>query len=80
MRAYVGGESIWSKGQKDAIHFLTLYSQTGEEQYLYKFKSAIAVPLADRAARYALEHEPPDLDAAYRASSAAETTPTIFPD
>ena len=29
VRAYVGGESIWSKGQKDAIHFLTLYAHTG---------------------------------------------------
>ncbi len=65
VRAYVGGESLWSKGQKDAIHFLTLYSQTGEEHYLYKFKSAVAVPLADRAARYALERETPDLDAAH---------------
>ena len=66
VRAYVGGESIWSKGQKDAIHFLTLYAQTGEEQYLHRFNSAIALPLADRAARHALEQEPPDLDAAYR--------------
>jgi PAS domain S-box-containing protein len=65
VRAYVGGESLWSKGQKDAIHFLTLYSQTGEGQYLDKFRSAVAVPLADRAARYALERETPDLAAAY---------------
>ena len=65
VRAYVGGESLWSKGQKDAIHFLTLYCRTGEEQYLHKFKSALAVPLADRAARHALERETPDLDAAH---------------
>ena len=57
-------ESLWSKGQKDAIHFLTLYSRTGEEQYFQNFKSALGVPLADRAARYALERETPDLDAA----------------
>src|ERR1700691_4488163 len=50
VRAYVGGESLWSKGQKDAIHFLTLYSQTGEGQYLDKFRSAGAVPLAGCAA------------------------------
>src|SRR6202051_1989610 len=64
VRAYVGGESLWSKGQKDAVHFLTLYSQTGEEQYFHRFKLAVGVPLADRAARYALEREVPDLDAA----------------
>jgi hypothetical protein len=65
VRAYVGGESLWSKGQKDAVHFLTLYSRTGEEQYFHKFKSAVAVPLADRVARTALERETPDLDAAH---------------
>jgi hypothetical protein len=26
VRAYVGGEGLWSKGQKDAIHFISLYS------------------------------------------------------
>lgn len=25
VRAYVGGESLWSKGQKDAIHYLQRY-------------------------------------------------------
>jgi diguanylate cyclase (GGDEF)-like protein/PAS domain S-box-containing protein len=64
VRAYVGGESLWSKGQKDAIHFITLYSQTGEDQYFNQFRLVVAVPLADRAARYALEKETPDLNAA----------------
>jgi diguanylate cyclase (GGDEF)-like protein/PAS domain S-box-containing protein len=64
VRAYVGGEGLWSKGQKDAIHFISLYSQTGEEYFFDRFKAAIAVPLADRAARYALEQRAPDLNAA----------------
>ncbi|WP_246731790.1 EAL domain-containing protein [Methylocapsa sp. S129] len=64
VRAYVGGEGLWSKGQKDAIHFLTLYSERGDEFYFRQFQSAIAIPLADRAARYALEADPPDLTAA----------------
>jgi diguanylate cyclase (GGDEF)-like protein len=64
VRAYVGGEGLWSKGQKDAIHFLSLYSQTGDEQFFGRFKSAVAVPLADRAARHALEQATPDLNAA----------------
>lgn len=64
VRAYVGGEGMWSKGQKDAIHFISLYSQTGDEQFFSRFKSALAVPLADRAARYALEKRTPDLNAA----------------
>ena len=64
VRAYVGGEGLWSKGQKDAIHFISLYSQTGDEDLFERFKTAIAIPLSDRAARYALEQQPPDLDAA----------------
>src|ERR1700722_20969623 len=64
VRAYVGGEGLWSKGQKDAIHFISVYSQTGDERFFDRFKTAIAIPLSDRAARYALEQHPPDLDAA----------------
>jgi hypothetical protein len=64
VRAYVGGEGLWSKGQKDAIHFISLYSQTGDERFFDRFKIAIAIPLSDRTARYALEQQPPDLDAA----------------
>jgi len=64
VRAYVGGEELWSKAQKDAIHFISLYSQTGDEQFFDRFKMAIAIPLSDRTARHALEQQPPDLDAA----------------
>src|ERR1700693_6577849 len=63
-RAYVGGEGLWSKGQKDAIHFISLYSQTGEQHFFDRFKMAISIPLSDRAARYALEQRTPDLNAA----------------
>jgi diguanylate cyclase (GGDEF)-like protein/PAS domain S-box-containing protein len=64
VRAYVGGEGLWSRGQKDAIHFISLYSQTGDEHSFDRFKVAIAVPLAGRAARHALEQRTPDLNAA----------------
>ena len=64
VRAYVGGEGMWSKSQKDAIHFLSVYSQTGDEQFFDRFKKAIAIPLSDRVTRYALEQPTPDLDAA----------------
>jgi diguanylate cyclase (GGDEF)-like protein len=64
VRAYVGGEGLWSNSQKDAIRFLSVYSQTGDEDFFDRFKVAIAIPLSDRAARLALEQQPPDLDAA----------------
>lgn len=64
VRAYVGGEGLWSKGHKDAIHFLTLYAGSGDAEHFRKFQVAVAIPLADRSARLALEQSPPDLGAA----------------
>lgn len=64
VRAYVGGEARWSRGQKDAIHYLTLYADSRDEQHYQRFRKAIAVPFGDRDARIALERSPPDLDAA----------------
>lgn len=61
VRAYVGGESLWSKGQKDAIHHLYLYGETGDEHHYEQYQNAIAGPLGDRTARLALEQNPPDL-------------------
>lgn len=64
VRAYVGGESLWSKGQKDAVHHLYLYGESGDDQHHEQYQKAIAGPLGDRAARLALERNPPDLAAA----------------
>ncbi|MBR1216436.1 EAL domain-containing protein [Bradyrhizobium sp. U87765 SZCCT0131] len=64
VRGYVGGEGLWSKGQKDAIYYLTLYAETGSEQYYRNYQQAVAIPLGDRIARRALEQSPPDIAAA----------------
>lgn len=64
VRAYVGGESLWSKGQKDAVHHLYLYGETGDDQHFERYQKALSGPLGDRAARIALEQNPPDLAAA----------------
>ena len=64
VRAYIAGEGLWTKGQKNAIYFLDLYNETGDAQYYDQYRSAIAIPLSDRAARLALEKSPADLRAA----------------
>lgn len=64
VRAAVGGESIWSRSQKDAIHNLDLYVTTGEARFYRHYETSVAVPLGDLAARRALEASPPDLVAA----------------
>jgi len=59
-RAYVGGESLWSKAQKDAVHALHRYAESGDEGYYRAYESAISVPLGDRVAREELEKPRPD--------------------
>lgn len=64
VRAYIAGEGLWTKGQKNAIYFLSLYSETGDPKYYDQYRSAIAIPLSDRSARRALEQSPPDVSTA----------------
>ncbi|WP_137885285.1 EAL domain-containing protein [Pseudomonas sp. 2FE] len=64
VRAYVGGESLWSKGQKEAIQSLCRYSDNFLEADYRAYQAAIAIPLGDHAARLALERPDPDLAAA----------------
>ena len=61
VRAYVAGESRWSKGQKDALYMLRLYVQSRDERHYQQFRRSLVVPLADRRAR--LEMDKPDFDA-----------------
>ncbi|AHL32950.1 membrane protein [Pseudomonas brassicacearum] len=64
VRGYVAGESLWSKGQKDAIYYLNLYADSRDEAIFRKYQQAIAVPEGGHELRVALDREPPDLDAA----------------
>lgn len=59
-RAYVGGESLWSKAQKEAVYSLFRYAQTGYEADYRDYRNAIAIPLGDRQARLELERPEPD--------------------
>src|SRR5476649_2752360 len=64
VRGYVAGESLWSKGQKDAIYYLNLYANSRDEAIFLKYQNAIAVPQGGHELRLALDKQPPDLDAA----------------
>jgi len=63
-RAYVGGESLWSKGQKEAVYSLFRYAQSHAEADYAAYRAAIAVPLGDRLARIELLRDDPDLGVA----------------
>ena len=55
VRAFVAGESLWTKGQKDAIYHLHQYAINGSPQAFDGFVRAMDIPLGDRAARLALQ-------------------------
>ncbi|NML21573.1 HAMP domain-containing protein [Pseudoflavitalea sp. G-6-1-2] len=50
VRAYVNGEALWSKSQKDAMYTLINYARTKDETEFAKFKQFLRVPLGDHAA------------------------------
>jgi signal transduction histidine kinase len=60
VRAYVGGEGLWSKSQKAALFHLSRYATTSDEREYARFEAALAVPLGDRRARVELERARPD--------------------
>ncbi|WP_246483617.1 hypothetical protein [Paenacidovorax monticola] len=76
VRAFVAGESLWTKGQKDAIYHLDRYAASGEPRAYQDFLSALAIPLGDRAGRLALEQFPLTWRARAAASCKAATTTT----
>ncbi|WP_460135016.1 EAL domain-containing protein [Pseudomonas sp. S1_E04] len=64
VRGYVAGESLWSKGQKDAIYYLTLYADNRDAATYLKYQQAIAVPQGGHELRIALDRPTPDRAAA----------------
>jgi signal transduction histidine kinase len=63
-RAYVAGESQWSKGRSAAVAALRAYVARGLDADYHRFEAALVVPLGDRRARLALDRPDPDLVAA----------------
>ena len=54
VRAYVGGEGLWSKAQKDALYQLLKYARTHSEADYEKFNSFMKVNQGDHKARIEL--------------------------
>lgn len=60
VRSFVGGEGLWSKAQKSAVHSLQNYALTGDANYFREYQEHLKIPLGDRQAR--LELSKPDGD------------------
>ena len=62
IRAYVGGEGLWSKAQKEAVIALHRYARSRDEIDFQDYLRAIQVPLGDHAARLELQKASPDYE------------------
>ncbi len=65
LRAYVEGESLWSKAQKQAVHDLLRYASSHTEEDYKGYELALRTPLGDKRARLELEKRSPDLRIVY---------------
>jgi diguanylate cyclase (GGDEF)-like protein/PAS domain S-box-containing protein len=78
VRGYVAGESLWSKGQKDAIYYLSLYADHPDEKIFAKYQQAIAIPQGSHDVRIALDQPVPDIDKARRGLAQGGNHPDDF--
>ena len=63
LRAFVNGESLWSKAQKEAVAELRHYALDGDEARYRRFLARLTVPQGDRNARLAIDRGGPADDA-----------------
>ena len=65
VRAFVGGEGLWSKSQKNAIYSLEKFANTRDYQDYTDFQNFMKVQSGDHNARVELLKENPDLKVVY---------------
>lgn len=62
IRAFVEGEGLWSKAQKEAVIALHRYARSHDERDFEDYLNAIRVPLGDHVARLELEKPDPNYE------------------
>ncbi len=61
VRAFVGGEGLWSKAQKNAVYQLQRYALTKNEEDYQAFKKALVINDGDSIARLELQKPYPNM-------------------
>lgn len=79
IRAYLSGESYYSKGQKDSVYYLVRYMHTRSVQDYQKHLDALSIPLGDSMARLEMQKPVFDSDAATRGFVAGGNAPKDIP-
>ena len=62
VRAYVRGEGLWAKAQKDAVLYLNSYTYNRSEADYQNYLEALKVISGDKQARLALLESPPNYE------------------
>lgn len=78
-RAFVSGESLWSKSRQQAAQHLDEYLADGNARSLALFDLALRIPLGDRRAREAMLADPPDERAAWEGLVQGGNSPDDIP-
>jgi signal transduction histidine kinase/CheY-like chemotaxis protein len=61
VRAFINGEGLWSKAQKDAVYNLLIYAHTHDEKDYKNFREFLKVPIGDNKTRLELSKPNPDM-------------------
>lgn len=75
VRAYVSGESFYSKAQKEAVIYLNVYARTHNESDYQYFLKSIDIPLGDKIAREQLQSAHPNFKIAAQGFIQAQNNP-----
>ena len=78
-RAYVGGEGLWSKAQKDAVYHLTRFAINRDPAEYEAFQARLVVPFGDRVARLELERAEPQWDSVRAGFERGQNHPDDIP-
>ncbi len=79
VRAYVAGEGLWSKAQKDAVYSLQRYGKTHEASDYQDYQTFLRVNDGDKIARLELEKKDFDFNIAYDGFLAGKNHPDDIP-
>ena len=79
IRAFVNGEGLWSKAERQAIAELRSFADSGSQADYQRFSDEIAVPLGDHIARLELQSAAPDYVLAGNSFIAARNHPDDVP-
>lgn len=79
IRAFVNGEGLWSKAERQSIAELRHFAASGSQADYQLFRDELAVPLGDRVARLELQSAAPDYVLAASSFIAARNHPDDVP-